>query len=163
MTEAATPNLSVFRGITDQFIEASKLAVFSLPADAFVHSKADAVVTITAKQPNGEDLPAWVQFDARTGTFTLDPPSGFNNELQIKVTARDNEGREVNSIFKLTVGKAKADMSSRSSLSEQIRLASLSSSPWLDIVQAKNGKAEVGKLQPVRAQTGAEQVQARSS
>ncbi|MEI8168094.1 MAG: tandem-95 repeat protein, partial [Rhodoferax sp.] len=162
VADAPTPGLSVFRGITDQFIEGNKPATFSLPADAFVHTKADSVVTIFAKLANGDDLPAWVQFDARSGTFKLDPPAGFNEELQIKVIARDNEGREATSLFKFSVGKGKASTSSRSSLSEQIRLASTRSTPWLDLVQAKSNKADADKLPVTRLQAVARQMQARS-
>jgi hypothetical protein len=152
----------VFRGITDQFIEGNKPATFSLPADAFVHTKADAVITIVAKLANGEDLPAWVQFDARSGSFKLDPPQGFNEELQIKVIARDSEGREASSIFKFTVGKGKANTSSRSSLSEQIRLAAKRSTPWLDLVQSPSHKAGADKLLPAREQAVARQAQANA-
>jgi hypothetical protein len=140
---AETPSLTVFRGITDQFVEGNKPTVFSLPADAFVHTKADAVVIIMAKLANGDDLPAWVQFDARAGTFKLDPPTGFNDELQIKVIARDNEGREAVSLFKFHVGegKVKAKVSGRSSLSEQIAGAGRRSMPWLDQVRARDSQA----------------------
>jgi hypothetical protein len=160
VAEAATPSLAVFRGITDQFIEGNKPATFALPADAFVHTRADAVVTIVAKLANGENLPAWVQFDARSGTFKLNPPEGFNEELQIKVIARDSEGREASSIFKFSVGegKGKASTSSRSSLSEQIRLAAKRSAPWLG--QLQSSPSPVEKLTPAREQAQARQLQA---
>ena len=147
VVEAPTPNLSVFRGITDQFIEGDKPAVFSLPADAFVHTKADIVVTISAKLANGDDLPSWIQFDARSGTFQLNPPPGFNEELQIKVVARDREGREASSMFKFSVGEGKGKPTSRNSLSEQIRLAAKRSTPWLDLVHLQDSKARADKLQ----------------
>lgn len=149
--------------MTDQFIDANKPAVFSLPADAFEHTKADAVITLTAKLANGDDLPGWIQFDARSGNFQIDPPSGLNDEFQIKITARDNEGREAISIFKLTVGegKVKANTSGRSSLSEQIRLAARQSTPWLDMVHAQSGKAGADKLQPGRPHAVARPTQAR--
>lgn len=161
--EAATPSLAVFRGITDQFIEGNKPATFSLPADAFMHTKADAVVTITAKLADGKDLPAWIQFDARTGTFQVNPPDGFNQELQINVIALDSEGREASSIFKFTVGEEKINpnTSSRSSLSEQIRLAAKRSTPWLDLVHSQGGKTGADKLQLSRDQAMARQAQAR--
>lgn len=163
VTEAPTPSLALFRGITDQFIEANKPATFSLPADAFVHTKADAVITITAKLANGEDLPAWVQFDARSGTFKVDPPDGLNDEMQIQVIARDNEGREAVSIFKFTVGvgKDKAKVSSRSSLSEQIFLAAKRSTPWLDRLHSQTGRADVDKPHVARPHAAAHQAQVR--
>jgi hypothetical protein len=151
VSEAPAPSLVVFRGITDQFIEGNKPATFALPADAFVHTQADAVITIVAKLANGMDLPAWIQFDARSGTFRLDPPPGFNEELQVKVIARDNEGREASSIFKFSVGKGKVNLQNRSSLSEQIRLAAKRSAPWLDRVQSTH---EHAALRQARAHAG---------
>ena len=164
VTEAKTPSLALFRGITDQFIEGNKPATFALPSDAFVHTQADAVVTLSAKLANGKDLPDWVQFDARSGTFQLNPPAGFNEELQIKVMARDSEGREASSIFKFTVGEGQGKVSptSRSSLSEQIRLASKRSSPWLDLVRVPDSKGTPDKVVPNRLQATRVQTQARS-
>ena len=150
VVEALEPNLSLFRGITDQFIEANKPATFALPADAFVHTKADATVTISAKLADGRDLPGWVQFDARSGTFQLNPPVGFDEELQIKVLARDSEGREVTAIFKLTVGEGKPKPLGRTGLSEQIMLAAKRSSPWLDAWRPQDGKPALDKMQADR-------------
>jgi large repetitive protein len=147
VVEGPEPNLSLFRSITDQFIEANKPATFALPADAFVHTKADATVIITAKMADGRDLPQWVQFDARSGTFQMSPPQGFDEELQIKVTARDSEGREAAAIFKLTVGEGKPKPQGRISLSEQIILAANRSSSWLEALRSQSDKSLSGKPQ----------------
>jgi hypothetical protein len=140
VVEAAQANLAVFRGLTDQFIEGNKPAEFALPYDAFVHTRAEATVTLVAKLANGDDLPVWIQFDARSGTFQMDPPRGYQDELQIMVVARDTEGREATTLFRLTVGEVKGKVSSRPGLSEQIRLAAHKSGPWLDLVRPQNGK-----------------------
>jgi hypothetical protein len=58
-------------------------------------------------------------------------------------------------------GKNKASTSSRSSLSEQIRLAAKRTTPWLNLVQAKGSQVDADKLQPTRVQTVARQMQAR--
>lgn len=147
VTEAATPNLTVFRGVTDQFIEGNKPASFVLPYDAFVHTRPEATVTLVAKLANGDPLPSWVQFDPRSGTFQLSPPPGFSEELQIKVIARDGEGREASSMFRFFVGEGKANHSGRSSFSDQIRLAGKRSSPWLEMVRAQGGNLPADKMQ----------------
>ena len=147
MIEAATPNLSLNRGIIDQFIEVNQPARFALPADTFAHTAADAVVTLVAKLADGRDLPTWMQFDARSGTFQMVPPPGFNNDMQIKVTATDNEGREVNAIFKLTVGEGKPKPLGRNGLSEQIKLAAQKSTPWGELVRLQDVKASIEKQQ----------------
>jgi len=141
VVEATTPNLTVFRGITDQFVEGNKPSTFALPYDAFVHTRADATIILIAKLTNGKDLPAWIQFDARSGTFQLNPPPDFNEELQIKVIARDSEGREASAAFRFFVAEAKDKTKGRIGLSEQIRLASSRSAPWLDLVRMQDAKA----------------------
>ena len=145
--EGPTPNLSLFRAITDQFIEANRLTRFALPLDTFVHTKADAKVTVVAKLADGQDLPTWVQFDARSGTFQIVPPPGFNGELLIKVTATDDEGREASTIFKLTVGEGKPKALGRNGLSEQIKLAAQKSSPWGELVRMQDAKPNGEKRQ----------------
>ena len=156
VNEGPTPNLSLFRGITDQFIEANQPARFALPADTFTHTKSDATVTIVAKLADGRDLPTWMQFDARSGTFQMVPPPGFNDEMQIKVTATDNEGREANAIFKLTVGEGKPKPLGRNSLSEQIKLAAQKSTLWGELVRLQDVKASAEKQQ-VGRETSARQ------
>jgi hypothetical protein len=139
VVEAATPNLSVFRGITDQFVDGNKPGSFALPADAFVHTKADATVSLVAKMSDGQDMPSWIQFDARSGTFQVNPPAGYTGDMQIKVIATDNEGREASSIFRFSVGEAKKPVG-RNSLSEQINLAAMRTTPWLELMRQQQAK-----------------------
>ena len=146
VNEGPTPNLSLFRGITDQFIEANQPTRFALPPDTFAHTKADATVTVVAKLADGQDLPTWVQFDARSGTFQMVPPPGFSADMQIKVTASDAEGREASAIFKLTVGEGKPKALGRNGLSEQIRLATQRPSPFGELVRM-DAKANAEKQQ----------------
>ena len=153
VAEAAAPNLAVFRGITDQFIEGNKPASFVLPYDAFVHTRPEATIILVAKLANGDPLPAWVQFDPRSGTFQLNPPTGFSDELQIQVIARDGEGREASSMFRFFVGEKKASTSGRDSLSDQIRVATKRSSPWLEMVRPHERNLPADKLQRVNAQS----------
>ncbi|MDI1268807.1 MAG: putative Ig domain-containing protein, partial [Polaromonas sp.] len=152
VNEGPTPSLTVFRGITDQFIEANQPTRFALPADTFVHTKADATVTVVAKLADGQDLPTLIQFDARTGAFQVTPPPGLNDELQIKVTATDAEGREASAIFTLTIGEGKPKLQGRSGLSEQIKLAAQRSSPLGELVRMQDAKANAEKQQ-VRRET----------
>ncbi|GHC98419.1 hypothetical protein GCM10007320_54090 [Pseudorhodoferax aquiterrae] len=125
------PRLSVFMGITDQYVEPGDPSSFTLPSDAFAHTQPDATVSLTARRADGAELPAWVQFDARTGTFRVDPPAGFDGELQVVVIARDAEGREARSVFKMSIGKGKRISFGHPGLSEQIRVASQAGSGWM--------------------------------
>ena len=84
------------------------------------------------------------------------PPPGFNDEMQIKVTATDNEGREANAIFKLTVGEGKPKPLGRNGLSEQIKLAAQKSTLWGELVRLQDVKASAEKQQ-VGRETSARQ------
>ena len=131
--EAPAPALMLYRGITDQFVESSRPTTFALPADAFAHSRADAVLTLTARLTDGRPLPGWVVFDAQAGVFRASPPADFRGELEIQVSARDAEGREATANFRFFIGDGKPAPQGRNSLSEQIRLAAKRPNLWLDI------------------------------
>lgn len=76
----------------------------TLPTDTFAHTRADAVVTLTAMRANGAALPGWLSFNPQTGSFEGSPPPGMRGEIAIRVVARDNDGREVVTTFKIVVG-----------------------------------------------------------
>ena len=98
------PALMRDKGITDQFVDPGRVTTFNLPADAFAHTRAEAVLTVIARQTNGDPLPPWVLFNPQAGTFTVTPPPGFTGQLEIQVIARDNDGREAAANFKFNVG-----------------------------------------------------------
>jgi hypothetical protein len=91
-----------------------------------MHSKQDAVIKLQAKQGDDAPLPAWVKFDPQAGTFDVTPPANFKGKVELKVIARDEDGREATSIFRLFIGDdttAPVKPQSRNSLSDKIRLA----------------------------------------
>ncbi len=100
------PGLVLFRGVSDQSISSSGGPVsFAIPADAFGHSDAKASIQLAAAQANGSPLPGWLKFNAATGTFVGQPPPGVVGEINIRITARDSEGREVKTVFRLGVNR----------------------------------------------------------
>jgi hypothetical protein len=120
----------VNRGISDQAIPSSGAATISVPADAFAHTNPNAVVELSAQQANGRPLPNWVSFDPAQGKFVVKAPPGVSGELTIKVIARDAQGREAVSTFKVHVGakrpgQASLDHSGRAGLTEQIHQAAV--------------------------------------
>ncbi|ABK42947.1 Cadherin [Magnetococcus marinus MC-1] len=66
----------------------------SLPADAFAHTRTDAVVVLTAARINGQPLPSWLNFDSRSGTLSGSPPADLKGTTVVKIIARDNLGNE---------------------------------------------------------------------
>ncbi|MEY2802337.1 MAG: hypothetical protein RL513_1922, partial [Pseudomonadota bacterium] len=119
--------LSVFRGMPDQFVEGGGMAYVSVPWDSFFHTHSDVRVTVSASLADGTPLPEWIQLDPETGVFQLVPPRGFQGELAIRLQARDNQGREATTLFRLHVGErvqappATDGTLGRSALSEQLR------------------------------------------
>jgi hypothetical protein len=102
------PALLINRAITDQFAEPGGVTTFSLPADAFAHSNTTVQLSLSARQADGSPLPPWLTFNPLQGTFQAIPPAGFQGQIEIAVTARDPEGREVTAIFKFNIGQGAA-------------------------------------------------------
>jgi hypothetical protein len=105
-----------------------------LPADTF--SSLDALggagLSLSAALPNGQALPAGLQFDEETRSFTLDGTASVPDELTIEVTASDPYGgtAKVTVVLKIKdVTKnsfAPVDLpikAGKPALAEQIRLA----------------------------------------
>ena len=125
VNDAAATGLSLNRGVTDQFVQSTQVASkISMPFDAFVHSDKDAVIKLEAKQADNRALPKWVQFDPVSGVFEVTPPKGFKGKLDLKVIARDDDGREATALFQLFVGEQeKVSLPSRESFTEKLRMA----------------------------------------
>lgn len=125
VNESVAPGLSLFQGITDQFIQSTDVtSKVSLPFDAFIHSNKDAVIKLEAKQVDNSKLPAWVQFDPVSGVFEVTPPQGFKGKLDLKVIARDDDGREAVAIFQMFIGEQSTTRpQTRESFSEKLRMA----------------------------------------
>jgi Putative Ig domain len=82
-------------------------AVFSvqIPADAFAYDVSNRI-TLSVQLADGRPLPAWLHFDSVTGKITGSIPPGYTQELAIKVIARDPQGHQAFSVFKLVTPKA---------------------------------------------------------
>ncbi|TAN52680.1 MAG: hypothetical protein EPN21_03325 [Methylococcaceae bacterium] len=61
------------------------------------------VLTYSATLDNGAVLPAWLQLNGSTGTFSGTPANSDVGALQVKVTATDKLGATVSAGFALTV------------------------------------------------------------
>jgi hypothetical protein len=103
VTQADQPALVLFKGVPDQAISSGGRLSFAIPADAFAHTDAGAVVQLAASQANGQPLPGWLSFNASNGSFNGTPPQGLRGDLSVRVVARDQDGREVVAIFRITV------------------------------------------------------------
>jgi hypothetical protein len=115
------------RGMDDQVVPLSDHMEISIPSDVFAHTDPDAVIELTARQPDGRPLPNWVRFDAGSGKFIVDAPKGMAGEIAVKVVARDGVGREAATVFHIRLGgkqaQAQPQYEGRAGLSEQLHQA----------------------------------------
>lgn len=153
--DSAPVGLTIHRGVTDQFVQGTEAVTkISLPFDAFIHSSKDAVIKLEAKQANNEPLPKWVQFDPATGVFEVTPPKGFKGKLDLKVLARDDDGREAVALFQMFVGEqVPAGPQSRNSFSEKLRMAGNRPVTLMRVAEAGR-TVHVGEAVPMRVRAG---------
>ena len=157
VNESAAPGLNVYRGVTDQFVQSTQVATkISLPFDAFIHSNKDAVIKLQAKQADDAPLPKWVQFDPVSGVFEVAPPKGFKGKLDLKVVARDDDGREVTAIFQMFIGEQQSTdkPQSRSSFTEKLRMAGKRPITLVRVVDAGPHKMQPSEARVVKVRAG---------
>jgi len=98
--------LFVYQGVREAVSESAERYVYQIPKDAFAHTDPGAVVRLQATLADGSPLPAWLIFDPVNGTLSGMPPDGIPIEIEVKITARDDAGREANVIFAPTISGA---------------------------------------------------------
>jgi Ca2+-binding RTX toxin-like protein len=75
---------------------------FAVPGTAFADVDGDALA-YSAGLAGGGALPAWLNFDAATRTFSGTPPASLlGQSIELAVTADDGQGGTASDIFKLT-------------------------------------------------------------
>jgi VCBS repeat-containing protein len=75
---------------------------FTVPQDAFRDVDAGDAPTLSATRADGSALPAWLQFDAATRTFSGTPANGDVGSVSLKLMATDAAGAQASQTF--TVG-----------------------------------------------------------
>lgn len=157
VSETAPAGLTLYSGVTDQFVQAREITTkISLPFDAFIHSNKDAVIKLEAKQADNAPLPEWVSFDPVSGVFEVTPPTDFKGKLDIKVVARDDEGREATAIFQMFIGQQQTQEKpqSRSSFSEKLRMVGNRHISFTRVADAGPHKAALSDVKSVKARVG---------
>lgn len=157
VNETAPPGLTLYSGVTDQFVQSTDVATkVSLPFDAFMHSNKDAVIKLQAKQSDNSPLPQWVQFDPVSGVFEVVPPKGFKGKLDLKVIARDDDGREATAMFQMFIGEQQTldKPQSRSSFSEKLRMAGNRPITLMRMTESGPHKSGVNEAKMVKVRAG---------
>ena len=61
---------------------------------------------LTATQADGTALPGWLNFDGQSGLLSGTPPNQRAGDIEIKITARDDAGREASVSFRPVLGSS---------------------------------------------------------
>ena len=93
---AAAPKLAV--QTANQTWKDDQLIALTLPVNTFTDPQGEAL-TYTATQSNGQALPSWLTFDAKTETFSGKVPTNTSGSLSLAVTATDASGLSVTDTF----------------------------------------------------------------
>ena len=96
------------------------LITFSIPADTFAHTDAQAKISLSAVMLDGSALPPWLVFDPAKGEFRGIAPEDFDGVIEVRVIARDDKGSQVETMVRIQV-RAKAGFGGRAGLSDQFR------------------------------------------
>lgn len=93
----------VLDGIDGQIATEDQPFSFILPNTAFRDVDAGDQLTYSATLSNGDPLPAWLSFDASTGTFSGTPANDNVGTVDVMVTATDMAGFSATSNFGIAV------------------------------------------------------------
>ncbi|WP_440878459.1 VCBS domain-containing protein, partial [Vibrio natriegens] len=88
----------VAHSIASQQVDEDSALQFTLPTDTFGDIDHGDTLTLSTGS-----LPAWLHFDAATGTFSGTPTNSDVGSVPISVTATDSQGASVTTQFNLTV------------------------------------------------------------
>ena len=77
--------------LADQGLTFNKAFSFKLPADSFKDLDQGDTLSYSASLADGSELPAWLKFDAKTGSFSGTTPKQVG-AIEVRVTATDQVG-----------------------------------------------------------------------
>ena len=76
---------------------------FTFSSDTFQDVDAGDSLTYTASLEDGSELPGWLSFDAETHNFSGTPTNDNVGNINVKVSATDNDGETAPDTFEVTV------------------------------------------------------------
>jgi VCBS repeat-containing protein len=93
---------SITNPISDQSSPEDVAVNFTIPTGSFGDID-NSNLTLTARLSDNSPLPAWLSFNATTGSFTGTPPANFNGLVTVTVTATDTGGLSASDTFTLNI------------------------------------------------------------
>ncbi|MGY0617770.1 VCBS domain-containing protein, partial [Vibrio sp. FJH11] len=88
----------VSHALTNEVATEDTAFSFTVPSDTFTDIDIGDTLTLSTGS-----LPAWLHFDAATGTFSGTPTNSDVGSTQVTVTATDDHGAQISTTFDLTV------------------------------------------------------------
>ncbi|MFZ6820336.1 putative Ig domain-containing protein [Undibacterium sp. Ji22W] len=95
------PSLAI--PVPDQIANVGGLFNYAIPANTFLDVDAGDALTYSATLSDGKPLPAWLNFNATTGTLSGTPLSSDAGSLSVKIKAADKAGAIATDSFAVTV------------------------------------------------------------
>src|SRR5205085_1213860 len=89
--------------VPDRTVQEDAPFTYALRPDTFADADVGDTLTLSAGRADGSALPAWLSFDAVTGTFSGTPANADVGSISVKVTATDAAGATAASTFTLTI------------------------------------------------------------
>jgi len=89
--------------LLDQDAKQGQAFSYQIPTNSFIDIDSGDSLSYTASMENGSPLPAWLTFDATTGTFSGTPDSASVGSIALNLTATDQSGASVADAFTITV------------------------------------------------------------
>ena len=117
---SGTP-LAVYRGQPDLTLEAGVLSEYQIGSDVFAHADPKSVVMLKMVQIDGKALPSWIQFNGKTGKLLVQPPQGVSGDFVVRLIAIDQAGREVVTIFRISISPKGEVGVGRTSFTDKIK------------------------------------------
>lgn len=121
VTRVGNGRIAVLRGQADQLVPAGETSVIVIAPDAFAHVSADAEVQLALSLDDGQALPAWVRFNGKTGQLLVQAPVDAPEQLVLRLTAMDQDGETVTTVFHLNISKNPTPPNGRMSFSDKLR------------------------------------------
>lgn len=104
MTISGVNDAPVVTGpLGDQATQQNSAFTYQLPLTTFADIDQGDVLNYTAAMANGSPMPAWLNFDSATQTFSGTPGNADVANLDLIVTATDKGGLSASSVFALNV------------------------------------------------------------
>jgi hypothetical protein len=96
--------------VGSRFVIEQQQSIIALPSDLFNDTYPNAELQYEARAPGGGPLPPWLEFDARSLTFTGTPPVGSRGTVEVEIVAHDQFGNQATATFQITVGRESHDL-----------------------------------------------------